>query len=142
MVKNIFLIEDDETTRVLLRKTILRFSFAENIIELKHGMHALDYLEQVTTGQEDLAPDLIMLDLDMPVMDGWQFLDEYTRRYKHHFPHTQICILTTSVDEEDYQRAKEYSIVSYFLKKPCFLSDLDQVKQQVFLRSLNKNTGG
>ncbi|WP_247235426.1 response regulator transcription factor [Telluribacter sp. SYSU D00476] len=142
MVKNIFLIEDDETTMLLLRKTILRYSFAENIIELRHGRQALDYLEQIMSGQEELAPDLIMLDLDMPVMDGWQFLDEYTRRYKHHFPHTQICILTTSDDEEEYQRAKQYPIVTYFLKKPCFLSDLDQVKQQVFLKLLNKNTVG
>ncbi|GAB3166240.1 response regulator [Telluribacter humicola] len=141
MVKNIFLIEDDDTTMHLLRKTILRCSLAENIIELKHGMHALDYLEQVTAGQEGLVPDLIMLDLDMPVIDGWQFLDEYTRLYMHHFPHTQICILTTSVDEEDYKRAKEYPVVSYFLKKPCFFPDLEELKQQVFLKSLNKNTG-
>ena len=82
---------------------------------LKNGKEAYDTIKALFVNSEKL-PQIIFLDLNMPVWDGWQFLDEFTK-----IPFTQkitIYILTSSVHEEDIKRAETYSLISNYLTKP------------------------
>ena len=87
----------------------------EKILVCKDGKDAYDTLKALFVNSEKL-PQIVFLDLNMPVWDGWQFLDEFTK-----IPVTQkveIYILTSSVHEEDIKRAETYSLTSNYLVKP------------------------
>lgn len=134
MIKNLLLIDDDETTLELIKLTVIRNRFAENVITLKNGKEGVDYFQQISTGQAGVVPDLIFLDIFMPVMDGWDFLNEFTQKYQPLFPDTPICILTYSLEPEDQEKANEYSSIIYAWNKPLFIEDLEDIKNHERLR--------
>lgn len=109
------IIEDDPIHLFLTKKHIDITGLVEKILVYKNGKDAYDKLKELFVNREKL-PQIIFLDLNMPVWDGWQFLDEFTK-----MPVTQkveIYILTSSVHDEDIKRAKTYSLISNYLAKP------------------------
>lgn len=109
---------DDDPIFVYGTKVILNCnsSFCSDIIVYDNGKEALDDLKALVNSNEEL-PDVIFLDLNMPIMNGWQFL--------HHFceipdieTKTSIYILSSSVCSEDHEKAKAYGIVKDFIEKP------------------------
>ncbi|WP_247235427.1 response regulator transcription factor [Telluribacter sp. SYSU D00476] len=134
MIKSLYLVEDDDITLSLLRWIMNRAHFAEHVTEFRNGKLAFEYMEQVATGQAGPAPDLILLDLDLPIMNGWFFLDLYTEKLRRYFPQTKVCILTVSDDPEDERRAMEYPVVGSFWRKPQFIRDIEKYKTHESLR--------
>ncbi|GAB3164385.1 response regulator [Telluribacter humicola] len=134
MIKNLLLIDDDETTLELIKLTVIRNHFAENVITLKNGQEGVNYFHQLATSQEGVAPDLIFLDIFMPVMDGWEFLDEFSKKFQPQFPNTPICILTYSLEPEDQDKAQEYPGIIYAWNKPLFIEDLEKIKNHEQLK--------
>lgn len=109
------IIEDDPVHLFLTKKYIELSGYVEKILVCKNGKDAYDTLKALFVNCEKL-PQIIFLDLNMPVWDGWQFLDEFTK-----IPVKQkitIYILTSSVHEEDIKRAETYSLTSNYLIKP------------------------
>ena len=80
-------------------------------------------------------PDLILLDLGMPVMDGHTFLKHYTERLANEHPDTKIVVLTSSLLKEDRMAVKHYAFVKDFMVKPLLLT---QLKQLLELESVNE----
>ncbi len=109
------IIEDNLASIFWMRELMDEVGFAEKILIYKNGKEALDQLTLLIT-QESSVPDIIFLDLNMPVMDGWDFLEAFTKIQ----PPKKIIIyiLTSSVDPADTTRAKKYEQLSGYLIKP------------------------
>ncbi len=105
---------------------IYRFSFAQILgmidpslqtLSFENGQEAWDNFKGLIEKYGE-APSFIFLDLNMPVMDGWNFLDELSAIDQSAYFETQLYIVSSSVHEKDLERAKDYSLVSDYLVKP------------------------
>ncbi len=113
-MRNILLIDDDETTNFLNRITVKKTNLAKVVHECKNGKEAVNYFTDLKNKPGLEKPDFILLDLNMPILDGWQFLDEY-QNMQWQIP---VYILSSSNYEEDINRIKQYPIVKDYLVKP------------------------
>lgn len=114
-LKTVCVIDDDKMYKLLLLRQLKAFNFCENILTFSNGLEALTYLNSVMASP-DLLPDIILLDLNMPVMDGWQFLDEFvkTRPAKK----IKMYVVSSSIDPTDHAKALAYEEVACFYSKP------------------------
>lgn len=111
------IIDDDDiyqfTTSLLLKKTDL----VNKIIVFSNGLKAINFLKDEMGNKENI-PDILFLDVNMPVMDGWEFLEEYLL-IKSMLPKTVVIyMVSSSVDERDVLKAKSISALSGYLVKP------------------------
>jgi CheY-like chemotaxis protein len=113
----IFLIDDDPVFVFLLSKIISSTGEDTQSSHFNDGQQAIDHLQTISDNP-DLLPDVIFLDLSMPVMDGWEFLDEYTLLATHLKKKIDLYIVSSSISPDDFQRSKSYSDVHDFLIKP------------------------
>jgi len=114
---NIFIIDDDKLFVFLTRKTITSTHLETEIHEFNDGQHALDHFINIL-GDTDLLPDIILLDLSMPVMDGWEFLEEYKKLLPNISKDIKLYICSSSISPHDIERAKNISAVTDFIIKP------------------------
>jgi CheY-like chemotaxis protein len=118
-------IVDDDPTHVFITKKYIELSgHVEKILICRNGKDAFETLEKLIVNKDRL-PKIIFLDLNMPIWDGWQFLDEFTK-----IPVKEIItiyILTSSNDEGDIEKAKKYSLTSNYLIKPVNQSQLKEI---------------
>lgn len=118
-------IVDDDPTHVFITKKYIELSgHVEKILVCNNGKDAFDTLQKLITNKETL-PKIIFLDLNMPIWDGWQFLDEFTK-----IPTEEtitIYILTSSNSEADNEKARQYSLTSNYLIKPISQSKLKDI---------------
>ncbi|XCF07048.1 response regulator [Tamlana crocina] len=122
---NLACIIDDDSTHVYITKRFLDLTgVVESVLICHNGKDAFDKLKAIIVNGESL-PELILLDLNMPVWDGWQFLDAFKT-----IPTTQkitIYILTSSNSEEDIERAKKYNMDGNYIVKPISLKELKNI---------------
>ena len=124
---NTFCIVDDDdifkfTTSVLLKKTDL----VNKIIVFSNGLKAINFLKEEMGNKENI-PDVLFLDINMPVMDGWEFLEEYLL-IKPMMPKTVVIyMVSSSVDEKDILKAKSISALSGYLVKPISSQNIMEV---------------
>ncbi|PTX43566.1 response regulator receiver domain-containing protein [Christiangramia gaetbulicola] len=115
------LIEDDPIHAFLSKKYLDMSGMIENLLILSNGQEAFEKLKALLYSGEKL-PELILLDINMPVWDGWQFLDEFLKLPVQ--SKITIYILSSSIHEEDRRRAREYNKISDFIVKPITLDTL------------------
>ena len=113
----IAIVDDDEIAQFTLGKMIEKKEIAKQILSFSDGESAFDFVK-LNMAQPALLPDAILLDLNMPVMDGWQFLDEFMKMKADLPKPILIYIVTSSVDEVDISRAKALDEISGYLIKP------------------------
>ena len=116
-IKTLAIVDDDAIFVFLTKKAIEQTHLVDQIIEFDNGRDAINYLKQ-NSKNEDLIPDIILLDLSMPVMDGWQFLDEYVLLKPKIRKSIAIDIVISSISPEDVSKARSISAVSDFIIKP------------------------
>lgn len=111
------LVDDDRIFRFAAERFLMATSMVGTVIHHEHGLAAVDYLQQ-HHDQADRLPDLMFIDLFMPVLDGWGFLERYAalRPTLARIPH--IVVLTSSIDERDVRRASSIDIVDRYVCKP------------------------
>lgn len=117
----VYLVEDDIITAFLIKTLMEKFSFADEIHGFQNGQDALNAL---LSGKVD--PDMLFLDLNMPIMDGWEFLTAISKHPK--YAKLPIYILTSSIDPTDKARSAEFRNVKGYLVKPLSLKDLQSIK--------------
>lgn len=128
-LKTLILVDDDEIIVYLTRRIISETNLVELMQVFNNGQEALNYLTENASNPE-LLPEILFLDLFMPVMDGWQFLEEYGKLKPKLSRPIVIYIITSSVSNEDIIRAKKFSDVSDYLIKP--------LKKQDFIELINE----
>ena len=131
MLDTILCVDDDPITLMLCKMVINKASFSNEIVTAKNGEEALNYFKTFNTNSEIKKPQLIFLDLNMPVMGGWEFLDAFsTADYSDHNT-TKVIILSSTIDPEDLEKAKKYPMVLDFLSKPISKEMLEYVKTKI-----------
>ncbi len=111
------LIDDDEIFTYIIKKIIEESDIAEQITIFNNGRDAINYLSEVAE-EETLLPKVIFLDLNMPLLDGWGFLDEYIRLKPKMCKKINLYVITSSVSTYDHERSKQYSDITDFIVKP------------------------
>ena len=125
--KQVLLVEDDPITVLVCDRIIKMNSFADEVKSCENGRYALDYLKGKSSSSEQL-PDIIFLDINMPVMNGWDFLEEFEQIKESLSVRPRIFILSSTVDPEDLNRAKTFSTVEDFISKPLDKDYLETIK--------------
>lgn len=116
-INNICLIDDDMIFRYLTQTLITKTHLVKDIDAFSNGLDAINFLKAVSINKGEL-PDIILLDLFMPVMDGWGFLKEYEKLQPKLTKKIPIYIITSSIDPADIQKSKAINLVIDFIVKP------------------------
>ena len=116
----VFLVDDDPINNLINRRLLGKVPLTSKIEEFLSGQEALERLSELNQDSRLL----IFLDINMPVLNGWEFLDQYISLYPGRKDH--ILVLSSSIDFQDRQRAKEYEVVSGFIEKPLTLQKISQ----------------
>ena len=122
----ILLIEDDPITIMVCDRIIKMCLFSDNVESCENGKRAIDYLAGLAEIGKNF-PELIFLDINMPVMNGWDFLEEYEKLDTQLKKSTRIFILSSTVDPEDYQKARDFGNVEDFISKPLNRELLERI---------------
>jgi CheY-like chemotaxis protein len=132
MLHHVFCIDDDPITLMLCKKAMQRVDFAHEITTFQSGSEAISFFEEQTKNTiKDNIPELIFLDLNMPIMSGWEFLDVYFQKDFHTtFPDTSIIVLSSTIDPKDVEKSKSYPMVVDFLSKPISKEILEHIKKR------------
>ena len=116
-IDTLLLVDDAKIFQYLTQKIIETTNLVNKIKIFSNGFEAIAFLSTYSDKPE-LLPDIILLDLNMPIMDGWQFLEEYVRIKPNIAKQITIYILTSSIDPADIKKSEEISEVSDFIIKP------------------------
>ncbi|WP_428666169.1 response regulator [Runella sp.] len=126
--KRIMLIDDNETDNVINEEIIKSNSFADTIDVFNTGQAALDYLQAHATPElEGKLPEIIFLDINMPIMNGFEFLEEFEKFNLTVTNKCRIIILTASVQSKDIDRAASSKYVKLYLGKPLNIRHLNAI---------------
>ncbi len=133
MLDLILCVDDDPITLMLCKMVITRAEFAQQIITAQNGEEALSYFDDLRLNNLGTNisnyPKLIFLDLNMPVMGGWEFLDHFSKEeYRSSFEDCKVIVLSSTIDPDDIKKAKTYSMVLDFLSKPISKEMLESLK--------------
>lgn len=119
------IIDDDNIYVNLIKKIIETKALCENLVVFNDGKQSIDYFEALLQNlDQERIPDIIFLDLNMPVMDGWQFLERFTKIKNKFGKVITLYIVSSSIYPEDINRAKSLETVEDYLIKPVIISDL------------------
>lgn len=129
LLKTIMLIDDDLPTNYLNKMVIDEAQCTENVVTVNSGIEALKFLEEQPI---EKMPDLIFLDINMPAMNGWEFLDAYQSIPNKKKEKTVIMMLTTSENPDDKMKAKCIKDISGFMIKPLSEDLVENVMGQFF----------
>jgi len=124
-VNRVLLIDDNQTTTFLHQRLIQKLDIAHQIVVARNGQHALELMEQQYLAGEGY-PELILLDLKMPVMDGFAFYEAYKRLESEKQVEIKVVVLTTSLAASDIESAKKAGM-QHFANKPLTAQKLNEV---------------
>jgi CheY-like chemotaxis protein len=130
-LRSIMLVDDDCYDNYFHEREIKKTNPAISVIEKTSGLDALEFLIS-NIGNKELLPDLIFLDINMPVMDGWMFLEASQKLDKELQDSFIIIMLSTSLNSEDIVRAMTYSNVSDYITKPLTREIMDNIISRFF----------
>ncbi|MDZ4839144.1 MAG: response regulator [Bacteroidota bacterium] len=130
----ILLVDDDEVSNYINSELIENIGISSQVKVCENGREAIDYLTSLETNENQQIPQLILLDLNMPEMNGFGFLEAYQDLPDNVSADVIIILLTTSISEEDKEKIKKvHNSEIVFLEKPLTISDLERIKNQYFI---------
>ncbi len=125
-IKTCCIIDDDPIFIYGTKRMIKETDFCNSVIVFNNGEDALMGLKEAYKIDLEL-PQVIFLDLNMPIMNGWEFLDELIKLPNTSLNNTVIYVTSSSVDPRDIERVKEYELISNYILKPITPNDLEMV---------------
>ncbi|RZK22232.1 MAG: response regulator [Hymenobacter sp.] len=128
---SILLVDDDSTTNFLNQSLIKRMGIVEHLRTAENGAEALQALHQTCVPHGENCPNLILLDMKMPIMNGIEFLEAYAQLPAEHRHSIVIVMLTTSLLTQDLERVRQLPIAG-ILSKPLTKEKLQALKEEFF----------
>ncbi|SDS36687.1 Response regulator receiver domain-containing protein [Polaribacter sp. KT25b] len=123
---NICIVDDDEVYKFFVKKILKIKNLAKDALTFPDGEEAYKFIKENRENLEKL-PDIIFLDINMPIMDGFQFMDEYTKIHNEINKKITIYMITSSIDPVDLERSKKYDQISDFITKPISAEVLQRI---------------
>lgn len=124
--KSVLLVDDDEATNFLHQVYLKEWDLAEDIYTAMNGQEALDFLESNLDFRKN-KPSLILLDINMPVMNGFEFMEAYAELDASMKASIVVVMLTSSIHPSDKDRAGEVKDLNSFMNKPLTKEQLESV---------------
>ncbi|PJJ75895.1 CheY-like chemotaxis protein [Thermoflavifilum aggregans] len=113
----IMIVDDNYIDRYVAESCLKKLQVCEQVVSLESGQEALQYLQSHESSPESV-PDIILLDIRMPGMDGFEFLDAFSKLPASIREHCEIVMLSSTIDPYDLDRIRQHEIVKRFLSKP------------------------
>ena len=120
--KKICIIDDDPIYQLVTKKIIEKSSYFPIVDSFTNGLEAIAYFKNAA-----LLPEVILLDIEMPIMDGWDFLSEITIIRQQYNARTNIYIVSSSIAKEDKEKALTYDVIKGFISKPVTISKIEKI---------------
>ncbi|MDI9256811.1 response regulator [Flavobacterium sedimenticola] len=124
MNKKIILIDDDEIYQFITIKALTKLDDGVRIFSCLNGKAGLDKLLEEYSREEHFV---VLLDLNMPVMNGWEFIQEFEKHNLHHNGNIEVYIVSSSTDQIDIKKAEQFVCVKAFLSKPIPIDKYDYI---------------
>lgn len=118
---NLLVIDDDDINIFIIKKIVEKTGYEAKMVAETNGSMAIEYLQELIANNEVL-PHLILIDINMPVLNGWEFLDAYEKLGIQN--DIDMYMLSSSVYENDIEKAKTYKTVKGFISKPLSIERL------------------
>ena len=131
----ILLVDDDALFRNIHNRMLLKADFAHEIELFNNASSALDYLKAGFNTHHFTCPEIIFLDINLPDMDGWQFMDELSLLCKPVTLCPKIIMLSASAYNSDQQKAASYNMVADYLLKPLSLPKLELLHKKLIAKN-------
>lgn len=116
--KSVLVIDDTDIDRLLAEKIVKKYNFAEEVVLMESAEEMLDYLNQLPECEPDELLKLILLDINMPEIDGWEFLKQFDLLNKKIKDQFRIFVVSSSKNQEDKERALSNEYVLDYVEKP------------------------
>ena len=124
-IEKVLIIDDDDLSIFLMKMTIQHINFIKSSDSVTSGWEALKFLDEC----QDKKPEVILVDLNMPEMDGFEFIEHFEEKYAPTSPGTKIIVVTSSQRESDKTRALSHQTVVGFMNKPLAEDKLKEILQ-------------
>lgn len=135
MINKVLCIDDDQITLVLSDLVIKKSGFANEVVNAFNGREGIQWFSNHFKSKPAAndAPQIIFLDINMPIMNGWDFLHEYEMKYADRLPDTKVVIVSSTVNPEDFSIANKHALVIDFLHKPMTIEGLTELMENEHL---------
>jgi len=130
---NICIVDDDDIYQYTVVRTLKSIDLNKKIIVFSDGEEALNFFIENLNNEKEL-PDVVLLDINMPIMDGFQFMEEYAKIKPRVGKKINIYMVSSSVDPVDIEKAKNISDISDYIIKPIKPGELKSI-----IENLHKN---
>ncbi|MEZ4944078.1 MAG: response regulator [Cyclobacteriaceae bacterium] len=126
----ISIVDDDEVYKFTIKRTFDLLKLTKKILMFSDGEEAIDFLNDNIKNTQTL-PDIIFLDINMPVMDGFEFMEEFIKLKPKTDKKIIVYMVSSSVDPADLQRAKEISEISDYIVKPIEADKISEIVESL-----------
>lgn len=116
--KNVLVVDDDPVFKLIARKLFERSGESFNVSFAENGLEALEFLSKVMEEGVNALPHIILLDIEMPVMNGWAFMDEFLKIPKEKRKDIDIYTVSSSIAQEDKNKTASYPEIRDYITKP------------------------
>jgi CheY-like chemotaxis protein len=135
-INQVIIVDDDEIVRFLGQKIIEKTNLVNHIKLFSNGLEAINFLK-TNSKHPNLLPEIILLDLNMPIMSGFQFLEEFMKFEPPFEKKINIYIVSSSVSIEEINKIKSMGAVSGFISKPLTIENFEEIVKTLIEKSIN-----
>lgn len=130
-INNILLVDDDTVNNFIVINTLNKLDITENIDSVLNGADGIEYIKTKFENDKSRLPSLIFLDINMPIMDGWEFLEKFEEFSEEIKKSCKIYMVSSSVYEDDIAKSKQYTSVKDFVSKPLMRDKILEIYSEV-----------
>lgn len=127
---NVFVVDDDDIYQFTLKVTLKSIPSVKSIRTFSDGAEVLDHII-ANKDEFEALPDIIFLDINMPVMDGFQFMDEFIDLLPGLKKEIKVYLVSSSIDPKDMKKAQRIEAISDYLVKPLKSEDINDIILQM-----------